>query len=158
MNLEYLVGSKTNGANPFKIWKALADYDADKLAFVVKRMPYPVFIRSAYWFAVATKAKANAGMRIGATHGLDNSRGYLCGVSEYSVARAHCRARLPAEARNQSEAMTHEPPTDWTSFLSTLGESERYEAEERAAIHEFDGGLSREGAELITMQEYQTCS
>ena len=37
--------------------------------------------------------------------------------------------------------------------IAFLPEDERYEAEERAAIHEFDGGLPRDEAERLALEE-----
>ena len=63
MDLNYVIGSKTNGANPFKIWERLKTLDQNAIFFAVRRMSYAAFLQTAYWFAVSTVAKSNAGMR-----------------------------------------------------------------------------------------------
>ena len=42
----------------------------------------------------------------------------------------------------------------FSTFVRGLPEDERYEAIERAAIHEFDGKLSRADAEQRAMEDY----
>lgn len=39
-------------------------------------------------------------------------------------------------------------------LVASVREDQRYELEERAAIHEFDGGLNRVEAEIRTVNEY----
>lgn len=63
MNLDYIIGPRTNGANPFKIFSALEQSDPDAMAFALKRMHYSMFLKSSYWFAVSQVAKSRAGMR-----------------------------------------------------------------------------------------------
>lgn len=63
MTIDYIVSRRTNGANPFKIFESLINTDAGKLAFILKRMDYQVFLSSAYWFAVSSVAKSRAGNR-----------------------------------------------------------------------------------------------
>lgn len=63
MDINYTLRKKTDGANPFKIFEALSRMDPEALAFGIKRMSYRCFLESAYWFAVSTRAKANAQMR-----------------------------------------------------------------------------------------------
>lgn len=63
MNLEYIIGNNTNGANPFKIFDALESFSGAKIEWAIKRMPYQAFMNSAYWFAVSSVAKSRAGMR-----------------------------------------------------------------------------------------------
>jgi hypothetical protein len=63
MDLNYMLRPKTNGANPFKIFEAVKQMDAESVAFGIKRMSYEVFLQSAYWFAISSVAKANAEMR-----------------------------------------------------------------------------------------------
>lgn len=42
---------------------------------------------------------------------------------------------------------------DWKSIVAGLDAEARYQVEERAAIHEFDGGLSRVEAEKRAARE-----
>jgi len=63
MTLEYIVGRKTDGANPFHIFEELPAWDADTLASAINKLSYSEFLKSAYWFAVSTVVKARAGMR-----------------------------------------------------------------------------------------------
>lgn len=44
--------------------------------------------------------------------------------------------------------------TEWKSELSRIPESDRYDVEERAAIHEFDGRVQRDTAERLTLEAY----
>jgi len=46
------------------------------------------------------------------------------------------------------------PPADFADALDTLPEDERYVLEERAAIHEFEGKLDRNAAELVAFSEF----
>lgn len=63
MNLDYLTSVRTNGANPFKTFQyieSLSENDEAKLAYIIQRMQYPVFLKTAYWFAVSHTVKAKA--------------------------------------------------------------------------------------------------
>lgn len=71
MNLNYIVSKRTNGANPFNIFLALEGFDKETLASAIKRLDYPTFLETAYWFAVSTKAKSAAGMRCQVCNGQD---------------------------------------------------------------------------------------
>lgn len=63
MNTKYIISERTAGANPFHIFDELKNQNAEELRWIIKRMPYSSFLRTAYWFAVSHKAKAHAGMR-----------------------------------------------------------------------------------------------
>jgi hypothetical protein len=45
--------------------------------------------------------------------------------------------------------------TDFQTFISSIPEDRRYEFEERAAIHQFDGGMTKEAAERRTIEDYR---
>ena len=62
-SLEYIINDKTGGANPFAIWESILNVNQDGLKLAILRLPYNVFLRTAYWFAVSTKVKSLAGMR-----------------------------------------------------------------------------------------------
>jgi hypothetical protein len=47
---------------------------------------------------------------------------------------------------------------DWLTFISSIPEDSRYELEERAAIHQFDGGMTKEAAERRTIEDYKNVS
>lgn len=42
----------------------------------------------------------------------------------------------------------------WPQAISAVPPDDRYEVEERAAIHEFDGGMERSAAEQRALAEY----
>lgn len=63
LSLEYLVGNRTNGANPFAIFEGLEAVSQEGLQLAILRMPYQAFLKTSYWFAVASVAKSRAGMR-----------------------------------------------------------------------------------------------
>lgn len=63
MNIDYLVRTRTNGANPFTIFDFCSKVDQSILELRIKQLPYEVFLSTAYWFSVSQTAKANAGMR-----------------------------------------------------------------------------------------------
>lgn len=62
LNIEYLVAEKRGGANPSLIWSSIQSADPDKLANKLKRLTYKDFLKTAYWFAVATKRKSEMNM------------------------------------------------------------------------------------------------
>lgn len=45
-------------------------------------------------------------------------------------------------------------PADYSAVLALLSDDERYEIEERAAIHEFEGGCSKDKAQEFALQEF----
>lgn len=45
--------------------------------------------------------------------------------------------------------------TDFQTFISSIPEDWRYSLEERAAIHQFDGGMTKEAAERRTIEDYR---
>ncbi len=47
-----------------------------------------------------------------------------------------------------------ESPARYADVFALLPEDDRYPVEERAAIHEFDGGCTREQAEKLALDEY----
>lgn len=63
--------------------------------------------------------------------------------------------RAPNGARRAFEdaAKGKTGPANFSEALALLLEDERYEIEERAAIHEFDGGLDRSAAERLAISE-----
>jgi hypothetical protein len=64
MDLNYLLNRRTNGANPFNIFGFIENHvNQESLAFGLRRMPYRYFLETAYWFAVSSVVKSNAGMR-----------------------------------------------------------------------------------------------
>jgi len=63
MKLQYIVSKRTDGCNPFKVFEDLKNHTPEVLASILKRLSYEAFLQTAYWFAVASVAKANAGMR-----------------------------------------------------------------------------------------------
>jgi hypothetical protein len=63
MTIQYVLSPKTNGANPFKIFELLPTLDQHALHYGIKKLTYQQFLGTAYWFAVASVAKARAGMR-----------------------------------------------------------------------------------------------
>lgn len=63
MNLSYITNKRTDGANPFRIFESLTDFDSEELAVQLKLLPYKTFLQTAYWFAVSSVAKSRAGMR-----------------------------------------------------------------------------------------------
>lgn len=63
MDLEYLFNQRTDGANPSKIWSFIQSASDERIAWYISRMTYQQFLRTAYWFAVASKRKSDLGMR-----------------------------------------------------------------------------------------------
>lgn len=45
--------------------------------------------------------------------------------------------------------------TQWQKFIQEIPPDEKYDLDERCAIHEFDGGLNRIEAEIRTMADYR---
>jgi len=64
--------------------------------------------------------------------------------------------RAPNGARRACDdvAKGQTAPANFSEALASLPEDERYAVEERAAIHEFDGGLDRSAAEQRAFSEY----
>jgi hypothetical protein len=63
MDLSYILSHRTNGANPFKIFENLPDFDSIKMFRMIRQMDYETFLQTAYWFAVSMTVKSRAGMR-----------------------------------------------------------------------------------------------
>ena len=64
--------------------------------------------------------------------------------------------RAPKGARRAFDdaAKGQTAPANFSEALASLPADERYELEERAAIHECDGGLDRSAAERLAFAEY----
>lgn len=84
----------------------------------------------------------------------------------YTLARATVEA-LPHQRREKAPALPlnhagrvfkdrvgERPPASFSDALALLPQGERYELEERAAIHEFDGHLDRSAAELAAFSTF----
>jgi len=90
MNLEYLLARKTGGANPFKIWEVIENQiNQEALAFGLKRMPYRLFLESAYWFAVSTVAKSRAGMRCSVCNSADGIQAHHRTYDNHGYEHSH---------------------------------------------------------------------
>jgi hypothetical protein len=57
----------------------------------------------------------------------------------------------PSAARQANEGAAGHKPAGFPDAVATLPEEDRFEVEERAAIHEFDGGLDRDAAERAAL-------
>lgn len=62
-NLKYVIGKRTDGANPVRIFESLPSLDQSELSRRLRDMHYSEFLQTAYWFAVSSMAKSKAGMR-----------------------------------------------------------------------------------------------
>lgn len=91
---------------------------------------------------------------------LERLRDQLYGLARVVVEACPRRWRgngpqnAPSAARQANEGATGHKPAGFPDAVAMLPEEDRFEVEERAAIHEFDGGLDRSAAERAALSEY----
>jgi hypothetical protein len=62
-SLEYVISHRTGGANYTAIFESLPYLNQEALKWAIIKIPYVTFLKTSYWFAVSSVAKARAGMR-----------------------------------------------------------------------------------------------
>lgn len=62
-SLEYIISTRTSGANPFKIFEDINRLNPEAIYWAIKKIGYSAFLQTAYWFAVSSVVKSRAGMR-----------------------------------------------------------------------------------------------